>query len=209
MAGVERERERVRQTVQVLPVPPPAPTPLVLTTPSAPPRPTSSSSSSPSSSSFSSPLKRREAESEDEDEDESESESERRGRKPVAYGTTVSLSGLQMDPAAPVALRRVRLTKMHLLCVSLETMDEFMCKCEQELAGPAITGAEQRELRRQRRLVRNRIYAAESRKRKRREIAREKSDLTTLRAENDGLRERVRELEAQLAAERGVKRGRR
>jgi len=134
---------------------------------------------------------------------DSDTEEERPGRKPVAYGTRVSLAGLQMDAAAPEALRRVRLTKLHLLCVSLETMDEFMCKCEQELAQPPITAAEQRELRRQRRLVRNRIYAAESRKRKRREIAREKSDLSTLRAENDGLRARVRELEAALAVERG------
>jgi len=90
--------------------------------------------------------------------------------------------------------RRVYLNRDELLTMSSLEHEEFV---KRHTSNQELTEAEKEEVRRQRRLIKNREYAQSSRKKKREEKSDQTQFVLQLRADNEMLRNKVRDLEGE------------
>eukprot|EP01108_Squamamoeba_japonica_P007058 TRINITY_DN5867_c0_g1_i1.p1 TRINITY_DN5867_c0_g1~~TRINITY_DN5867_c0_g1_i1.p1 ORF type:complete len:501 (+),score=348.26 TRINITY_DN5867_c0_g1_i1:102-1505(+) len=124
----------------------------------------------------------------------------RRGRRAAA-----EIIKERMDPAllngpppnCDPAIRRVALTRERLLTIGSAEME---ARCDELQSALALTPAEQKELRRQRRLVKNREYAQQSRNKKKRVLQSVDTTITDLQRENDELQRELAATQGRLAA---------
>jgi hypothetical protein len=109
-------------------------------------------------------------------------------------------SKLNAPPAdCDPSIRRVALTRERLLTISGEEMEQRFDELNSMFS---LSAAEQKEMRRQRRLVKNREYAQQSRNKKKVAATSVDCKLDGLKRSNDELRERVRAAEQEAASMR-------
>jgi hypothetical protein len=113
----------------------------------------------------------------------------------VGDPTKLNAPPADCDPS----IRRVALTRERLLTISGDEMEQRFDELNSMFS---LTSAEQKEMRRQRRLVKNREYAQQSRNKKKVAATSVDSKLDGLKRSNDELRERVRAAEHEAASMR-------
>jgi hypothetical protein len=116
----------------------------------------------------------------------------RKGRRAAAEIILERVGDVSKLNAPPVdcdpAIRRVALTRERLLTISGEELEQRFDDLNSKWL---LTAAENKELRRQRRLVKNREYAQQSRNKKKAVVASVDSKFDQLQRENDQLRSRI------------------
>jgi hypothetical protein len=137
----------------------------------------------------------------DEDDDDEDDEDDvprasaqvkRKGRRAAAEIILERVGDVSKLNAPPVdcdpAIRRVALTRERLLTISGEELEQRFDELSSKWL---LTASENKELRRQRRLVKNREYAQQSRNKKKAVVASVDSKFDQLQRENDQLRSRI------------------
>lgn len=125
----------------------------------------------------------------------------RKGRRAAAEIIMARVGDLSKLNAAPAdcdpAIRRVALTRERLLTITGEEMETRFDELNAQFL---LSPSEHKELRRQRRLVKNREYAQQSRNKKKVAVASVDTKLDDLKRKNDELRERARAAELEAAS---------